>query len=148
MAGKRVVWSKKLPEVYGKLDEVDTMVGEHVDLTLLELLKLRSSILNGCAFCVDLHTRRALDAGETHQRLFQVSTWHEAGAVFTDAERAVLALTDEMTRMGEGGVSDATYDAVAGHFSEEQVAALMTAIAMINLYNRLAVTSGLHPRRR
>ncbi|MEV2276586.1 carboxymuconolactone decarboxylase family protein [Nocardiopsis sp. NPDC049922] len=148
MAGKRVVWSKKLPEVYGKLDEVDKVVGEHVDLTLLELLKLRSSILNGCAFCVDLHTQRALDAGETHQRLFQVSTWHEAGAVFTDAERAVLALTDEMTRMGEGGVSDAAYDAVAEHFSDEQVAALMTAIAMINLYNRLAVTSGLHPRKR
>ncbi|OLT24961.1 alkylhydroperoxidase [Nocardiopsis sp. CNR-923] len=148
MAGRRVVWSKKLPEVYGKFDEVDALVGRHLDLTLLELLKLRSSILNGCAFCVDLHTRRALDAGETHQRLFQVSTWHEAGAVFTDAERAVLALTDEMTRMGEGGVSDATYDAVAGHFSEEQVAALMTAVAMINLYNRLAVTSGLHPRRR
>ncbi|WP_116244529.1 carboxymuconolactone decarboxylase family protein [Nocardiopsis sp. FIRDI 009] len=148
MAEKRVIWSKKLPEVYGKLDEVDKVVGEHLDTTLLELLKLRSSMLNGCAFCVDLHTRRALDAGETQQRLFQVSTWHEAGEVFTDAERAVLALTDEMTRMGEGGVSDATYAAVAEHFSDEQVAALMTAIAMINLYNRLAVTSGLHPRRR
>ncbi|MCY9784940.1 carboxymuconolactone decarboxylase family protein [Nocardiopsis sp. EMB25] len=148
MAEKRVIWSKKLPEAYRKLDEVDKVVGEHLDTTLLELLKLRSSILNGCAFCVDLHTRRALDAGETQQRLFQVSTWHEAGDLFTDAERAVLALTDEMTRMGEGGVSDATYTAVAGHFSDEQVAALMTAIAMINLYNRLAITSGLHPRRR
>ncbi|MFV2195037.1 carboxymuconolactone decarboxylase family protein [Nocardiopsis sp. LOL_012] len=147
MAEARVIWAKKLPEVYGKLDEIDKVVADHLDGTLLELLKLRSSILNGCAFCVDLHTEKALKEGESRQRLFQVATWHEAGEIFTGAERAVLALTDEMTRMGEGGVSDEVYDAVAAHFSDEQVAALMAAIAMINLYNRLAVASHLRPRK-
>ncbi|RKS04712.1 AhpD family alkylhydroperoxidase [Nocardiopsis sp. Huas11] len=148
MADARVVWSKKVPEVYGKLDEIDKVIAGHLDPILLELVKLRASVLNGCAFCVDLHTRRALQEGETQQRLFLVPTWIEAGEIFTDAERAVLALTDEMTRMGEHGVSDEVYGAVAEHFDEEKLAALLAAIAMINLYNRLAVASHLHPRRR
>ncbi|WP_304451216.1 carboxymuconolactone decarboxylase family protein [Nocardiopsis sp. YSL2] len=148
MADARVVWSKKVPEVYGKLDEIDKIIAGHLEPILLELVKLRSSVLNGCAFCVDLHTRRALQEGETQQRLFLVPTWVEAEGIFTDAERAALALTDEMTRMGEHGVSDEVYWEAAEHFDEEKLAALMAAIAMINLYNRLAVTSHLHPRRR
>jgi AhpD family alkylhydroperoxidase len=148
MADTRVIWSKKVPDVYGKLDEVDKIIAGHLDVQLLELVKLRSSVLNGCAFCVDLHTRRALKEGETQQRLFLVSTWYEAEGIFTDAERAALALTDEMTRLGEHGVSDEVYEAAAEHFDDEKLAALMSAIAMINLYNRLAVTSRLHPRRR
>lgn len=148
MSGKRVVWAKKLPEVYKKLDEVDGLIAEHLDITLLELVKLRSSVLNGCAYCVDLHTRKALDEGESQQRLFQISTWHEAGDLFTPAERAALELTDEMTRIGDRGVSDETYELVAEHFDDEQIAALMSAISMMNLYNRLAVTSGIRPRKR
>ncbi|GAB2495934.1 carboxymuconolactone decarboxylase family protein [Nocardiopsis aegyptia] len=148
MADTRVVWSKKVPEIYGKLDEIDKIIAGRLDTTLLELVKLRASVLNGCAFCVDLHTRRALQEGETQQRLFLVPTWVEAEGIFTDVERAALALTDEMTRMGEHGVSDEVYGAAAEHFDDERLAALMSAIAMINLYNRLAVTSHLHPRRR
>ena len=143
-----MIWAKKLPDVYGKLDEIDKIVAGHLDATLLELVKLRASVINGCSFCVDLHTRAALDAGEKQQRLFLVSAWYEAGAVFTDAERAALALTDEITRLGEHGVSDQTYDAAAEHFEDQELAALVAAIAMINLYNRLAVTSHLHPRPR
>ncbi|GAA1445004.1 carboxymuconolactone decarboxylase family protein [Nocardiopsis tropica] len=145
MARTRVIWAKKLPEVYSKLDEIDKVIAGHLEGSLLELVKLRSSVINGCSFCVDLHTRVALKQGETQRRLFLVSAWYEAGAVFTDAERAALALTDEMTRLGERGVSDETYDAAAEHFDDQQLAALMSAIAMINLYNRLAVTSHLHP---
>ncbi|MBR8742600.1 carboxymuconolactone decarboxylase family protein [Nocardiopsis sp. MG754419] len=148
MTEDRVVWAKKVPQVYKKLDEIDHVIAEHLDVTLLELVKLRSSVLNGCAFCVDLHTRRALKEGETEQRLFLVSTWYEAGDIFTPRERAALALTDEMTRLGEHGVSDATYAATAEHFDETEIAALMSAIAMINLYNRLAVTSRLHTKKR
>ncbi|MFE3460667.1 carboxymuconolactone decarboxylase family protein [Nocardiopsis aegyptia] len=148
MADTRVVWSKKVPEIYGKLDEIDKIIAGRLDTTLLELVKLRASVLNGCAFCVDLHTRRALQEGETQQRLFLIPTWVEAEGIFSDVERAALALTDEMTRMGEHGVSDEVYDAAAEHFDDERLAALMSAIAMINLYNRLAVTSHLHPRRR
>lgn len=148
MAKTRVIWAKKLPDVYGKLDEIDKIIAGHLDLGLLELVKLRSSVLNGCSFCVDLHTRAALKAGESQQRLFLVSAWYEAGAIFTDEERAALALTDEITRLGEHGVSDETYEAASEHFDDQKLAALIAAIAMINLYNRLAVTSHLHPRPR
>ncbi len=148
MAKERVIWAKKLPEVYQKLDEVDKIIAEHVDIRLLELVKLRSSVLNGCSFCVDLHTTKALKEGEDQQRLFLVSAWYESGAIFSDAERAALALTDEITRMGEHGVSDEVYDAAAEHFDEQTLAALIAAIAMMNLYNRLAVTSHLQPRKR
>ncbi|AFR09446.1 carboxymuconolactone decarboxylase family protein [Nocardiopsis alba] len=148
MANERVVWAKKVPQVYKKLDEIDQVIAEELDIRLLELVKLRSSVLNGCSFCVDLHTQRALKEGESLQRLFLVATWYEAGDIFTPAERAALALTDEMTRMGEHGVSDETYAEAAEHYDDTELAALMSAIAMINLYNRLAVTSRLHVKKR
>lgn len=148
MEGKRVVWAKQLPEVYKKLDEIDQIIGGHLEVGLLELVKLRSSMLNGCAFCVDLHTQKALKEGDTQQRVIQISTWHEAGGLFTGAERAALALTDEMTGLGDRGVSDEAYEEVAEHFDDQQIAALMAAISMINLYNRLAVTSELRPKQR
>ncbi|MEC3895444.1 carboxymuconolactone decarboxylase family protein [Nocardiopsis alba] len=148
MANERVVWAKKVPQVYKKLDEIDQVIAEELDIRLLELVKLRSSVLNGCSFCVDLHTQRALKEGESQQRLFLVATWYEAGDIFTPAERAALALTDEMTRMGDHGVSDETYAEAAEHYDDTELAALMSAIAMINLYNRLAVTSRLHVKKR
>lgn len=148
MAEKRVVWAKKLPQVYKKLDEIDLILADHLDVRLLELIKLRASVLNGCAFCVDLHTHKALKEGESQQRLFLVSTWYEAGDRFTERERAALALTDEMTELGGTGVSDTAYEEAAEHFDETEMAALMSAIAMINLYNRLAVTSRLHTKER
>ncbi|MEU3142673.1 carboxymuconolactone decarboxylase family protein [Nocardiopsis alba] len=148
MANERVVWAKKVPQVYKKLDEIDQVIAEELDIRLLELVKLRSSVINGCSFCVDLHTQRALKEGESRQRLFLVATWYEAGDIFTPAERAALALTDEMTRMGEHGVSDETYAEAAEHYDDTELAALMSAIAMINLYNRLAVTSRLHVKKR
>ncbi|MCP3017007.1 carboxymuconolactone decarboxylase family protein [Nocardiopsis dassonvillei] len=148
MAKERVIWAKKLPEVYSKLDEIDKAISGHLDGALLELVKLRASVLNGCSFCIDLHTQRALEAGESQQRLFLVSAWYEAGEIFTDAERAALALTDEITRLGEHGVSDEAYDGAAEHFEDQELAALIAGIAMMNLYNRLAVTSHLHPRKR
>nr|WP_218908987.1 carboxymuconolactone decarboxylase family protein [Nocardiopsis sinuspersici] len=130
------------------MDEIDKIIAGHLDAGLLELVKLRASVLNGCSFCVDLHTRTAQEAGEAQQRLFLVSAWYEAGEIFTDAERAALALTDEITRLGEHGVSDEAYGAAAEHFDDQALAALITAASMINLYNRLAVTSHLHPRKR
>lgn len=148
MDGKRVVWAKQLPDVYKKLDEIDQIIGGHLEIGLLELVKLRSSMVNGCAYCVDLHTQKALKEGESQQRLFQVSTWHEAGDLFTEAERAALALTDEITDLGDRGVSDEVYEEVAEHFDDQQIAALMAAISMMNLYNRLAVTSELRPKGR
>jgi AhpD family alkylhydroperoxidase len=104
-----------------------------------ELVKLRASQINGCGFCTDMHTKDALAAGESHERLHMVAAWREA-SVFTEAERAALALAEEGTRIADGsGVSDEVWLEAAKHYDEEQLTALVLVIAMINMYNRLNV---------
>ena len=105
-----------------------------------ELVNLRASQINGCAFCVDMHTKDAAHAGETDQRLHLVAAWREA-KVFTDAERAALALAEEGTRIADaaGGVPDDVWAEAAKHYSEEQLMALVLQIALINAYNRANV---------
>lgn len=105
-----------------------------------ELVSLRASQINGCGWCADMHTKEAAAAGETAVRLALVATWRES-TVFTDAERAALALTEEGTRMADAyqGVSDETWDEVRKHYDEDQVAALVCCVALINAANRLAV---------
>ncbi|MGW5093549.1 carboxymuconolactone decarboxylase family protein [Streptomyces nodosus] len=105
-----------------------------------ELVKIRASQINGCAFCLDMHTKDAAHAGETSLRLNLVAAWREA-KVFTEAERAALELTEQGTRIADasGGVTDAAWANAAKHYDEEQLAALVTLIALINTYNRLNV---------
>ena len=105
-----------------------------------ELVKIRASQINGCGFCTDMHTKDALAAGETQQRLNLVATWREA-TVFTEAERAALELAEEGTRLADaaGGVSDEVWQRAAKHYDEEQLAALVLQIAVINAYNRVNV---------
>ncbi|MER6810079.1 carboxymuconolactone decarboxylase family protein [Spirillospora sp. NPDC000708] len=104
-----------------------------------ELVRIRASQINGCGFCLDMHTKDAAAAGETQQRINLVGAWREA-TVYTDAERAALELTEEGTRLADGsGVSDETWANAAEHFDEEQLAALVGLIAVINTYNRLNV---------
>ncbi|WP_433143716.1 carboxymuconolactone decarboxylase family protein [Actinomadura nitritigenes] len=104
-----------------------------------ELVRIRASQINGCGFCLDMHTKDAAAAGETQQRINLVGAWREA-TVYTDAERAALELTEEGTRLADGsGVSDETWANAAKHFDEEQLAALVGLIAVINTYNRLNV---------
>jgi AhpD family alkylhydroperoxidase len=108
--------------------------------TTLELVKLRASQINGCGFCTDMHTKDALAAGETQQRLNLVAAWREA-TVFTEAERAALELTEEGTRIADaaGGVPDHVWDNAAKHYDEEELLALVTGIALINTFNRMNV---------
>lgn len=108
-----------------------------------ELVSLRASQINGCAVCVDMHTKEARAAGESELRLHLVAVWREA-VVFTAAERAALALTEEGTRLTDGrhGVSDQAWNAVREHFDDEQTAALVSAIAVINAANRFNVIVG------
>ncbi|WP_372348138.1 carboxymuconolactone decarboxylase family protein [Streptomyces sp. KL116D] len=105
-----------------------------------ELVKICASQINGCAFCTDMHTKDAAHAGETSVRLNLVAAWREA-TVFTDAERAALEVTEQGTRIADaaGGVSDEAWADAAKHFDEEQLAALVSLIALINTYNRLNV---------
>ncbi|PYC77197.1 alkylhydroperoxidase [Streptomyces tateyamensis] len=105
-----------------------------------ELVKLRASQINGCGFCTDMHSKDALHAGESQTRLNLVAAWREA-TVFTEAERAALELTEQGTRIADaaGGVTDQAWANAANHFEEDQLAALVSLIALINAYNRLNV---------
>ncbi|BAU87691.1 alkylhydroperoxidase ahpD core domain-containing protein [Streptomyces laurentii] len=105
-----------------------------------ELVKIRASQINGCGFCTDMHTKDATHAGETVQRLHMVAAWREA-TVFTDAERAALQLAEEGTRIADaaGGVSDEAWANAAKYYDEDQLAALISLIAVINAYNRINV---------
>ncbi len=105
-----------------------------------ELVSLRASQINGCAFCTDMHTKEAAAAGETAVRLNLVAVWREA-TVFTDAERAALALAEEGTRLADAndGVSDETWTQVRKHYDDEQIAALVCLVALVNAANRINV---------
>jgi AhpD family alkylhydroperoxidase len=108
--------------------------------SLRELVQLRASQINGCGFCVDVHTKEGVAAGETPLRLNLVSAWRHT-TVFTEAERAALAFTEEGTRLAdaEEGVSDETWEAVRKHYDDDQVGALVWLVAMINSANRVGV---------
>ncbi|KFG75319.1 carboxymuconolactone decarboxylase family protein [Streptomyces mutabilis] len=105
-----------------------------------ELVKIRASQINGCGFCLDMHTKDAAKAGETALRLNLIAAWREA-KVFTDAERAALELTEQGTRIADaaGGVTDEAWAEAAKHYDEDQLAALVGLIAIINTYNRMNV---------
>jgi AhpD family alkylhydroperoxidase len=132
------------PEGYAAVAGLEKYVTANVEHTVLELIKLRASILNGCSFCVDLHSRGALASGEDSRRLFGVAAWHES-PLFTDRERAALALTDEVTRLSPDGVSDEVWAQARAVWSEQEVANLVLAAATINVWNRIAITSRTPP---
>ena len=107
--------------------------------SLLELVRLRASYINGCAYCIDMHTKDARLAGETEQRLYAVPVWHET-PFYTPRERAALAFTEAVTQIWKGGVSDELFEATRAHFSDEEMVALTMAIVAINGWNRLSIT--------
>jgi AhpD family alkylhydroperoxidase len=111
---------------------------------LRDLVSLRASIVNGCAYCVDMHTKDARKRGESEQRLYAVAAWHEA-PFFDERERAALALTDAVTLVREGQVPRAVWDEAAEHFDEEELAQLLWAIVAINAWNRIAIATRMEP---
>lgn len=110
-----------------------------------ELIKIRASQINGCAFCINMHTKDALSNGETAQRIFLLNAWKEVHDLYTEEERAILALTEEMTLIANGGVSNETYQNAAKLFKEDYLAQLMMAIITINAWNRMAIATTLQP---
>ncbi len=111
---------------------------------LRELVRIRASQLNGCAYCLDLHGRDARAAGEDERRLATLAGWHES-VFFTARERAALAFTDEVTLIGDHGVSDAVWDEAAAHFDEAELAQLLWAIVAVNAWNRIGVATHMVP---
>jgi AhpD family alkylhydroperoxidase len=132
------------PGAYKAVMGMETYARTHNDPVLYELVKLRASMINGCAFCVDMHSRDALAAGEDSRRLFGVAAWHDA-PFYTDRERAALALTDAVTRLGDHGVPDDVWDAAAKQFTEDELANLLMAIATINVWNRISISTRNEP---
>jgi AhpD family alkylhydroperoxidase len=117
-----------------------------ISKTLKELIKIRASQINGCAFCINMHTIDARKQGETEQRIYLLNAWREVHDLYTDEEKAVLALTEEMTLITNGGVSDATYQQVKSFFDDKQLAQIMMAIITINSWNRMSVATQLAPQ--
>jgi AhpD family alkylhydroperoxidase len=111
---------------------------------LIELVKVRASQINGCAFCINMHTADAVKGGESHARLHLLNAWREI-ELFTPRERAALALTEAVTLVAEGHVSDAVYDEARQQFSDKEVVDLAYAIFAINAFNRLAITFRMQP---
>lgn len=119
--------------------ETDMVRQFELDSALLHLLKLRASQINGCAYCVDMHVKEARAHGLSEQWIALVAVWREA-VLFSPRERAVLAWTEAVTRLGETGVPDAVYEDAKAWFSDAELVQLTVAIGTINLWNRLAVT--------
>ncbi len=111
-----------------------------LSLQLRELIKIRVSQINKCAYCIELHTKDARQAGETESRIYALSAWEES-PLFTDTERAVLELTDTITKISEHGVSNRIFENVQKHFNDNQVAQIILAINQMNFWNRIAVST-------
>jgi AhpD family alkylhydroperoxidase len=135
----RISYKEVAPGAYQIMLGLERYVGESgLDHSLLELVRTRASQLNSCAFCLDMHSKDAIAAGETPQRLFVLSAWRDA-PFYTDRERAALAWTEAVTHIGPNGIPDEMYRAARRQFDERQLVDLTMAIIAINGWNRLAI---------
>ncbi|MFE1313619.1 carboxymuconolactone decarboxylase family protein [Streptomyces sp. NPDC058755] len=141
----RLSWAEHAPEVYKAMIRLDTAAKQGLDPVLYELVKIRASQLNHCAFCLDMHTKDALAAGESVERIVQLSAWEESRHFYTEKELAALELTEAVTVLTDGFVPDEVYDRVAAHFEEAELARLIAAITVINAWNRFGVTTRMTP---
>lgn len=145
-AGPRIHYRTAAPQVVAAMLALQKAVNESgLEPSLLELVKLRASQLNGCAFCIDMHFRDAKRAGETDERLYLLNAWEEAPD-YTDRERAALRWTEALTALAGHPVSDETFAEVRAHFSEEELVKLTLAIVTINGWNRFSVGFKVPPR--
>jgi len=136
----RIDLTKLVPDAYRHFLQLEGLIGQHVDRKLLHLIKLRASQINGCAFCLAMHTDEALGDGEPVERLTLLDAWEES-TLYSDKERAALAWTEELTLIADSGASKESFDALKAHFSEEEIGWLTMAIVAINSWNRIAISS-------
>ncbi len=106
-----------------------------------ELIKIRASQINGCAFCINMHTKDAIKYGETPQRIFLLNAWREAKELFTEEEQIILQITEEITLISRKGLSEETYQKAKNFFNESQLADIMMAAVVINMWNRIAIST-------
>ncbi|MFD7240643.1 carboxymuconolactone decarboxylase family protein [Streptomyces massasporeus] len=141
----RLEWAKHAPEVYKAMVRLETAARKGLDPTLYELVKIRASQINHCAFCIDMHTKDALAAGESVERIVQLGAWDESRHFYTAKEIAALELTEAVTVLTDGFVPDEVYDNAAKHFEEAELAQVIAAITVINAWNRFGVTCRMAP---
>ncbi|NMO15785.1 carboxymuconolactone decarboxylase family protein [Pyxidicoccus fallax] len=145
MEKQRMNIARVAPGVYSAMMGLERYLNEcGLEANLLHLIKLRTSQLNRCAFCIDMHWKDLRAAGESEQRLYGLDAWEES-PYYTDRERAALAWTEAVTLLTEGYVSESVYRAVQPHFSEKELADLTGAVAAINAWNRLNVAARTTP---
>lgn len=137
--------SKVSPDAYRAIMGLELYVRHSgLEPSLIELIKLRASYMNGCAYCVDMHSKDARVDGETEQRIYAVPVWRET-PFFSDRERAALAFTEAVTAIGQAGVPDDVYDEAKRFFSQDELVKLTMAIVTINAWNRVAITFRTEP---
>lgn len=134
---------KEVPEAYKAVYGLSLSLNK-IGITPIqkELIKIRASQINSCAFCINMHTQEALKIGETQQRIFLISAWRETD-LFSEEEKAILLLTEEVTLIHKEGVSDSTYELLEKYFSTQTIAEMVMSIVLINAWNRIAVSSRL-----
>lgn len=141
-ARTRLDFAKAAPKVFRAIVGLDAAARAGLDPALVELVQIRASHLNHCAYCLHMHTNDARKAGESEDRLHMVPVWHEARHFFTEREQAALALTEAVTLVSDGGVPDDVYTGAAAHFDEAELAQLLALIMTINTWNRVALATG------
>jgi AhpD family alkylhydroperoxidase len=144
----RIKIYKTSPELYDAMMALSNAAAKDIDAELGELIKIRASQINHCAFCLDMHTRDARKHGVSDQKLDVIAAWEEAGRLFTERERAALALAEAITELGDGHVSDEVYERAADVFSERELGQVIALAVTINAWNRINVTIRLQPSTR
>ncbi|WP_214627255.1 carboxymuconolactone decarboxylase family protein [Paenibacillus agaridevorans] len=140
---QRMVLNEVNPAAYAAMTGLEKfLAGSSLDKTLKELVKIRASQINGCAFCLHMHATDARRNGETEIRIYTLNAWRET-PYFTPAERAALALTEAVTLVAGNHVPDDVYADAAEHFDQKQLSELLMAIVTINAWNRIAITTGM-----
>ncbi|MGN9818393.1 carboxymuconolactone decarboxylase family protein [Streptomyces sp. SD11] len=137
----RLDFAKSAPKVFRALIGFDAAAREGLDPALVELIQIRASHLNHCAYCLHMHTNDARKAGESEDRLHMVAVWREAPHFFSGRERAALALTEAVTLVAAGGVPDDVYAEAAAHFDDRELAQTLALIFAINTWNRVALST-------
>jgi AhpD family alkylhydroperoxidase len=142
---ERIKYSKVAPGAYRAMSGLEKAVRESgLEPSLLDLIKLRASQINGCAYCLDMHWKDARARGESEQRLYSLDAWRET-SYYTERERAALAWTEAVTQIAGNHVPDELYEQVRPHFSEEELVNLTLAVVAINGWNRLAISFRTEP---
>ncbi|WP_369233745.1 carboxymuconolactone decarboxylase family protein [Streptomyces sp. R21] len=141
----RLQWAQHAPEVYKAMLRLDTAARQGLEPKLYELVKIRASQINHCAFCLDMHTKDALAAGESVERIIQLSAWEESRHFYTEQELAAIELTEAITVLTDGFVPDEVYERAAKQFEEAELAQLIAAITVINAWNRFGVSTRMTP---